>query len=286
MVDKRQGNDFIGIACRRFTLIELLVVIAIIAILAAILLPALQSARERAKSSSCTGNLKQVTTYGMMYRNDHRNMWPMSNSPYPYVQALGKAKFWSGDYRTLTTSTGDFLRCPSIGFKPDSDLNFTNPTNANWRDFQAFGSVYNTNSLSTNPNNWARTVMPFGDSRLYRGMENKNAGSTGVADAVPVSPTRLLWLADSLRPDKKQMSLRLQTVYSAGDATMPRVYVPHSGRANIASSAGDVTSLDADSLHDMYVPFIGHSNSAHGGGYCYRLETYISADDPATPIQY
>ena len=117
---------------RRFTLIELLVVIAIIAILAAILLPALQSARERARSSSCVGNLNSTGKAAMNYLNDNRGRWPgglsittSSNSgqfQWPICMIRGK---YIADFsleraaNKAMTKFGDAkgYYCPSIGFQ-------------------------------------------------------------------------------------------------------------------------------------------------------------------------
>ncbi len=81
-----------------FTLIELLVVIAIIAILASMLLPALNQARERGKSIKCTSNLKQLGTFMIMYVGSNNDVIPAANCN---ISLSGYAGKWQDVLMTL-----------------------------------------------------------------------------------------------------------------------------------------------------------------------------------------
>ncbi len=133
---KTNRLKFTRIGRTNFTLIELLVVIAIIAILAAMLLPVLSSAREKARSTKCLNNMKQLGVGFQMYGDDYED-WAVSALDIGFGSAGGKT--WA-DRFVEAKYIGDLKTalCPSATSRPPKltpyELNTASERYANSRE--------------------------------------------------------------------------------------------------------------------------------------------------------
>ncbi|MBI5386994.1 MAG: prepilin-type N-terminal cleavage/methylation domain-containing protein [Verrucomicrobia bacterium] len=178
-----------------FTLIELLVVIAIIAVLAALLLPALAQAKEHAKRTACLNNNKQLATAMILFVDDNEASYPprMPNPPagpaYPCKPC--RTTNWMDYAIPHLSGVSNVFVCPSDNGIP-ADLaadpyNQTTPRAPRFANF--YGSSYCLNVVTTRLGKEAAIAMPsetFMGAEIWSWHEPMALGRFRGADKKPI----------------------------------------------------------------------------------------------------